>query len=261
MHRIRGHKLGIVVIALAVLIAACGGDDDEDVSTTDRSSTTTSTSSTASSTSSTTGAAGSEAPNPPTPTALPGTPTEFGPPAGGTVAVAGVAFDDVLNVRSGPGTSNPVVATLGPTATARATGNNRQLSDNSFWYEVETGGVTGWAGAPFLLGSGSTDDITSRVISQLGTRPSAPNMLALGRTVADSQASNDVQSKIVVVVAPTTGDLGEVTYDVIGLADDSIGGLRLHVFGQPESGGFKLKSVEATSLCSRGFGTPGELCP
>ena len=260
MHRIRRRKLGIVVIALAVLVTACGGDDDEEVGTADQTSTTASTSS--SSTSSTTDAATPPStPSPPPLTALPGTPTEFGPPAGGTVAVVGVAFDDDLNVRSGPGTSNPVVATLGPTDTARATGNNRQLADNSFWYEVETGGVTGWAGAPFLLGLGSTDDITSRVITLLGARPSAANMLELGRIVADSQASMDVRSKIVVVVAPTTGDLGEVTYDVIGLADDSIGGFRLHVFGQPESGGFSLKSVEATSLCSRGFGTPGGLCP
>lgn len=153
------------------------------------------------------------------------------------------------------------MATLEPTDTASATGNNRMLSDRSFWYEVDVDGVTGWASATFLLGYGETDDTTARVISQLGSRPSAATMLELGRIVADSQASTDVESEIVVVVAPSTGDLGEVTYDVIGLADDSVGGLRLHVFGQPDASGFSLTSVEATSLCARGFGPPGDLCP
>ncbi len=218
--------------------------------------------STSSTSSSTTGQTETPAASTPTPSAaLPGVPSDFGPPAGGTVAVVGVAFDDELQVRAGPGASSPTVATLGPTATARATGNNRMLSNQSLWFEVETAGVTGWGGAAFLLGLGSTDDITARVISMLGSRPSALNMTALGRIVAKSQASRDVPSRIIMVVAPTVGALGEVTYDVLGLADDSIGGLRLHVFGQPTAGGFRLKSVEATSLCRRGFGPPGELCP
>ena len=63
------------------------------------------------------------------------------------------------------------------------------------------------------------------------------------------------------VVAPAVGDLGEVTYDVIGLGDDSIGGWRLHVFGTPSASGegFLLKTLEATTLCTRGVTTDG-LC-
>jgi hypothetical protein len=54
-------------------------------------------------------------------------------------------------------------------------------------------------------------------------------------------------------VEPAVGDLGEVTYDVIGLGDDAVFGFRLHVFGQPGAGGdFSLKSVERTILCGRG---------
>jgi len=50
------------------------------------------------------------------------------------------------------------------------------------------------------------------------------------------------------------GDLGDTTYDVIGLGDDAQLGWRLHVFGTPsESGeGFFLKSIERTLLCGRG---------
>ena len=76
-----------------------------------------------------------------------------------------------------------------------------------------------------------------------------------------SETESDVESKIVLTVAPTVGDLGEVTYDVIGLADDALFGVRLHVFGQPtDSGeGFSLMSVEQTALCGRGTNEAG-LC-
>ena len=63
----------------------------------------------------------------------------------------------------------------------------------------------------------------------------------------------DPPSDIVIVVAPTVGDLGTVTYDVVGLGDDSVRGLRLLVFGEPVSDGFSLKSVERTLLCGRGL--------
>ena len=65
------------------------------------------------------------------------------------------------------------------------------------------------------------------------------------------------------------GDLGEVTYDVVGLPDDATYGARLHVFGTPASNlpgsalkranRFSLKTVESTSLCRRGVTADG-LC-
>ena len=63
------------------------------------------------------------------------------------------------------------------------------------------------------------------------------------------------------VIPPTVGDLGEVTFDVIGLLDDAQLGWRLHIFGQPTEGGegFSLKSVEGTALCGRGVTDDG-LC-
>lgn len=62
-------------------------------------------------------------------------------------------------------------------------------------------------------------------------------------------------SRIVQSVAPTVGDLGEVTYDIIGLGDDSIAWYRLHVFGTPGDGGesFVLASIERTTFCARGL--------
>jgi hypothetical protein len=72
-------------------------------------------------------------------------------------------------------------------------------------------------------------------------------------------SSDDPPSRIVMSVAPTVGDLGEVTYDVVGLGDDALGGVRLHVFGDPAEGGegFVLSNVERTFICSRGVTDDG----
>jgi hypothetical protein len=65
-------------------------------------------------------------------------------------------------------------------------------------------------------------------------------------------ASEEPESDIVLTSAPDVGDLGEVTYDVVGLGDDAVRGVRLHVFGQPVDEAFTLHTVEMTALCGRG---------
>ena len=74
-------------------------------------------------------------------------------------------------------------------------------------------------------------------------------MEELGMLVAETLASDDPQSDIVMSVAATVSDLGEVTFDVVGLGDDSVWALRLHVFGQPDGSRFSLMSVEAHVMC------------
>ena len=130
----------------------------------------------------------------------------------------------------------------------------------SIWYEVQTKGVTGWVGSYYVAYAGAVDDLTSQIVQKLGgSIPSAETMLELGLIVAKSMATEEPRSRMVVSVAPTVGDLGEVTYDVVDVGDDSVRGYRLHVFGQPigSSDGFSLKSVEATILCGRGVGPDG----
>lgn len=178
---------------------------------------------------------------------------------GDTLAVVGVAHDDVLNVRTGPGVGADIIATLAPLADdVIAIGSARQLP-RSIWVEVDTGDVTGWANASFLAYLGDTTDVTAEVMADLGADRTAATIQALGLAVAETRASTDPASDIVVVDGPTIGDLGEVTIDVIGLGDDSLYGLRLHVFGQPleTDAGFDLKSVEQTVLCGRGVSDDG----
>ena len=177
------------------------------------------------------------------------------------LAVIGVQYDDRLNLRAAPGTDQEILARLEPTEDDLVAQGHARMLPRSFWYEVEAAGTVGWVSAKYVAYLGQVDDITSRVVSQLGMTPSASTMAALGLTVAESQAPEDQPGLFIrmVVAADEHGDLGEVTYDVVGIGDDSVRGLRLHVFGTPSSSGFTLKSVEQTVLCGRGVTADG-LC-
>ena len=195
---------------------------------------------------------------PPTSTTLPGEAFDIGPAAGDVVAVVGVAHDDVLNVRELPGATYAIVATLDPLADdVVATGRHRLLT-SSIWNEVTANGVTGWVNSSYLGYLGGVEDLTSFLQPRLSL-DSAETMLDLGTAVAESFDPGEGGFRYEMVVPPTVGDLGEVTFDVVGLLDDSQLGWRLHIFGQPrESGeGFSLKSVEATAFCGRGVTDDG----
>lgn len=200
-------------------------------------------------------------PTPTTPTTttttIPGEPSEIYPPEGAVLGVVGVAHDDVLNVRKLPGLTT-IVTTLDPLhEDVVSAGEGRKLP-TTIWWKVVANGKTGWVNASYLAYLGGVDDLTSAVVDLYGSYPTAPTIAELGMIVAATLASDDPPSSIVMTVAPTVGDLGEVTYDLIGLGDDSVAGHRLHVFGTPDAGGFTLKSVEATVLCYRGVS--GGIC-
>lgn len=183
-------------------------------------------------------------------------------PKGTELAVVGVAHDDALMVRRDPSADAAVIATLPPAGEGAVATGRGWLVNEMAWVEISTDQGTGWADLGSLAPRAGTDDLTADVVRRLGGRPTAPDMAALGRVVADALASTEPPSSIVMSVAPTTGDLGEVSYDVVGLGDDSISAQRLHIFGQQvgADGEFALRSVEATSFCARGSSTGG-LCP
>ncbi|MDH3680853.1 MAG: SH3 domain-containing protein [Acidimicrobiia bacterium] len=250
----RARRGVIVVATLAVALAACGDDDDTsaDTSSTETSVTASSSSSSSSTDTSDPGSTSSSG-TAGTSTTLPGEPYDGFAAEGDVLVVMGVAHNDVLNIRAAPGTDQEIVATAAPTADDLvATGEARMLP-NSIWYEVTADGITGWASTAFLAFLGSTDDVTSAFLDG-GPLPETETMVEMGELVAAGFAIDDPPSKVVQTVAPSVGDLGEVTYDVVGQADDAVGGLRLHVFATPSesSEGFVLKSIEATTFCTRG---------
>lgn len=192
-------------------------------------------------------------------TILPGEPFEIGPAEGDVVAVVGVAHDDVLWLRAGPGVGYEPLLGLDPlTDDAVATGRHRLL-ESSIWDEIVAQGVTGWVNSSYLGYLGGVDDLTASVVNQMGGIPEAETMLDLGRMVAESFRVDEGGFRAEMVIPPTVGDLGEVTFDVVGLLDDAQLGWRLHIFGQPTAGGegFSLMSVEATALCGRGVTAEG----
>lgn len=187
-----------------------------------------------------------------TTTSIAGQPIDFGPTAGDVLMVIGVRHNDVLNLRAGPGTNQRVLAGIPPTFTnLKALGNTRQLPA-SFWVQVDFNGTTGWVSMRYTGYEGEVTDDTAAVIDKLDGRPTKATMTALADEVARLYASEEPASTIVQVTPATGGDLHEVTYDVIGLGDDAVGGFRLHIFAEQVSGGFTLRSVEVTVICSRG---------
>jgi len=241
--------------AMALLVAACGGDATDTTTTTLDTSTTSaapSTTTTQATTTTTEASTTTTAPEPTT-TTLAGEPIDFGPREGDVVMVIGVQHDDVLNLRAGPGADQPIVDEIPPTfADLVALGNTRDL-DPSFWIEVDYEGTVGWVHMSFIGFEGVVTDETSHVVDELGERPVESTMTDLAQVVADVfDSDEEPESDIVQVTPVTTGDLAEVTYDVIGLGDDAVGGFRLHVLAEETDDGFSLRSVEVTTICWRG---------
>ncbi|MGH8991785.1 MAG: hypothetical protein ACRDZ7_09695, partial [Acidimicrobiia bacterium] len=140
-------------------------------------------------------------------------------------------------------------------------GHNRSRPDAGFWSEITVDGRTGWANTAFLLQPGQVNDITADLYPTPADRPTAKTMEDLGRTIGGLRAGDDPEPKIVIVDGPTGGDLGEITVDVTGFGDDSVGGERLKIFAEPSSrrDSFTVRSVEATTFCRRGVTEDG-LC-
>lgn len=191
---------------------------------------------------------------------LPGERTDIYPYEGAALAVVSVAADDTLNVRSGPGTEYDVLVELGPLADGfEATGHNRTVADGTLWAGVLADGRTGWVSTAFIAHPGQTTDITA----ELGELPRAETMVAIADAVAAQRSSGaeGQEPQLTVVDGPTVADVGEVTVDVTGYADDAQLGERFHVIAEPDPSGegFTVRTVEATVLCARGATAEG-LC-
>lgn len=168
--------------------------------------------------------------------------------------VAGVRYDDVLNIRAGPGTAQPIVGTIPPTATGVLALGETRILTGVYWTKVRHEAASGWVSMRFIGYPGGVEDRTAWLVEQLHEYPTAVDVREVGRIVADVFASQDPQvtSRIVQVTVATGGAMGEVVYDVIGYADDSLMGVRLHVFAMKVSDGYSFHTLEVMTICLRG---------
>lgn len=196
-------------------------------------------------------------PEAPDPALFPGEPIDFYPYEGAELLVIGVEQDDVLFLRNGPAPDYDALAELAPlTSGLIATGNNRLVEETGMWVELEADGVTGWANFNYLAHPGAVNDITW----DLATLPSGSDLSELGRQVGSFRVvAGEGPTPVITVVQETAeGDLPEVIVDVQHLADDSLGGLRLHVFTvEDPAGTYTVRTVEEQWLCLRGVDDEG----
>ena len=183
---------------------------------------------------------------------------DAGPRNGDRMVVVGVRFNDVLNVREGPGQEFSVVTTIEPASDDVSSLGLAWASSGSTWYAVDIAGTQGWASSGFLTLQAGTFDFTSRVTEELGGLPESGSLIDLGMTVARTLATDDPPSRIEQPTEVVVGEVGEMQVDVVGLGDDSVAGYRLHVVADNDEGTWRLTTVEATVLCTRGV--DGDVC-
>ncbi len=192
---------------------------------------------------------------------LPGDPFDIGPPAGEQLDVISVRHDDVLNFRTRPEASAPIVDTVAPlsnTPLVLSRGEGR-LFESSAWWMVTVGGQEAWANFAFLGTLGRGDDI----LADLEAGPAlteAPTIEAIVASVAASRSGGPEPR--VTYVHPITsigGDDMTATVDVVGIGDDAVKGERFVFVFEPAGAGYRLGAAERTVICGRGA-TGAGLC-
>jgi hypothetical protein len=180
-------------------------------------------------------------------------------------SVVGVRWDDDLNFRSAPGTSNPIldtVTSLDIDHTITGLGQAWQF-DDSIWWKVNVDGTEAWASQRFLAAPGFSDDIFDEVAAELGVLKAA-DMEDLANMVAETRDADGPEPRVVIVGEPLAFDgVGAfITIDVLDFGDDALKGERLKITAtlvyEDEDAEERivdfvvLERVERTILCGRG---------
>ena len=198
---------------------------------------------------------------PPTATTMPGEDFDtYVPEPGDGLAVTGIAWDDILNVRSGPGVGYPVIATFEPTTVGVVAGGDGRLLDGSIWWSVQLGDRIGWVNARYVSRVGRARDITASVHAALGDPAVAETGLDLATAIGGDSIGDEWGETVVVQGAePRQDGTSEMIVDLVGLHDDAVGTVRLRLVlrdsSLPEL--VELVSAESTAMCSRGVTADG----
>lgn len=177
---------------------------------------------------------------------------DVGPPAGAELVPVSVPVGETVSIFAEPSSGSEVVAALSLGDRVTAAGWI-VVAGNEAFFEVILEGATVFAPVAHFASLGVTDDVTSSVVSYLGGIPTSDTIEGLVEQVVSARGGGPHT----VVEGPSVGDLGTVLVDLVGFQDDAVMGERLHIFAAFEGGAWGLKSVEATTLCSRGTDPAG----
>lgn len=166
MHLVRSARpRSAIVVAVAALFAsAVGCGDDEgtvagDTTTTSAPTTTTVAPTTVAPTSTTTTQATASTTSSTSPTVAPAAVDPAWPRYDQAWIVTGVDRDDTLNVRRGPGVSEPVVHELAPDADDVVVFDRVELVDGQRWGAVAVPGGAGWVNLVFVRPPGTNPPV------------------------------------------------------------------------------------------------------
>jgi hypothetical protein len=192
---------------------------------------------------------------------LPGEPHDVGPRTGQELDVISIRHDDVLNFRTLPDPSAPLVGTAVPQESAplvASAGEGRLLVDSSVWWKVTIDGQDAWANFAYLGILGRTDDVLDEL--------AAGSISVEGETVEGIVASiaasrgHDQEPRVTYVtpVVGATASDQSLTVDVVTLVDGSVKGERFGLRFEPTERGFRLSAADRTWICGREVVGEGE---
>jgi Bacterial SH3 domain len=99
-------------------------------------------------------------------------------------AVTGVALDDVLNVRAGPGIEHPIVGTLPPYGTGIEVTHRGESAGGATWVPIRRADLAGWVNSAYLARQvGQTDERIAARAAEIVLAIQAADMKALSRMV------------------------------------------------------------------------------
>jgi hypothetical protein len=160
------------------------------------------------------------------PTVPGGTEVEPEPPVGpvvGDYAVVGVASDDVLNVRAGPGVSRAIVGTIPYNGLYVEVHAGDQQVDGSWWVPVVFRDVSGWVNSHYLARQvGWLDETVAARAAQMIVALKDRDLQALSGLVHSAKGLRFSPYTFVRVVPDPRGDLDLVfpATEIPGLASD-----------------------------------------
>jgi hypothetical protein len=179
----------------------------------------------------------------------------------GELAVIGVAPDDTLALREGPGASERQVGALPhDTRGVRALGPVCRAG-TATWFQVALGGAEGWANGAFLSPATNPADETERFRKILGAARFASDtaLVATLQKALERELGKEPEPRFAAkLVGIARGNATVALLSLCCFADDSVAGEQVWLELARKDGTWSIARARVSRLCPRG--TSGDLC-